>query len=240
MPSIKLAFDSPLHGGTDDSVAELTLRYDASPMSELIRPRPHANVNVVVYEYDAASDNFRVLYRGIVTRATVKPGGVDGIVKLKIAGSKSKLGLTVLGMPALSTCIWAFGNENQSPCGKDIAANTYTGAITTMNVSGHPTRIVFTFDGDPPDLNPLRFDRGYVTVDGLRITTRRYVSDDAGSPPAVTFDLREIPPDSWAGQPATITSGCNQTIDNCRFWANESQFMGYGIAMQPRNPMFEE
>lgn len=232
-PSIKVLMDKPQQGGTDDSEVVLQISSRHTPFDKLAMPYAFQKADIVIEEITPGVDATRQeIFTGRITQVVARPSSTDGVVKCTIKGIKRRFGAT-LGLQANTSCCNQFGNENNSSCGINLLAHTYYGTITTIDAGGVANRITTSLAGPPLFTNAL-WNRGYIEVDGLRIMIR--ASLGAGA-----FELRQIPPPSWAGEVCKAIHGCDKSILVCRsVYNNEQNFAGYGYSLPERNPIFEE
>lgn len=233
LPEPLLGIDfSAFQGGTEDVPIFITMPGARAPYTRLSMPFLHTKVMVRVEMASPGDPDSRYeVFTGRVSKVTVKPSGVPGLVKGKIVGVKARLNGT-LGVVASTTCLNQFGDENQSFCGIVLDEIRVPGTITAVYDGGVPNRITVSFP-TAPDLANIRWNRGYAEVDGLRLMIRQSLLDGR-------FELKFIPPPYWAGSPVTLTPGCDKNLATCRYWQRESQFLAIGYAMSGRNPLFEE
>lgn len=233
-PSFTWTFDTALGSGTDDSPLNLEMHMSRDPMNTLVLPYPHSKCEVTIEEVSPFDLSSRAeIFSGRASLATLRPSGKQGIAKLKIKGVKSRLEGD-LGIMATTGCRWIFGNRNFSPCGVPLEDKIIEGTVAGLKYNGKATRVKIDFVGSP-DLDNLRWSRGFVEHDGLKILIRKSIDDGTGR-----FELREMAPPYWDGAIVTLTPGCAKQLDNCRYWQNEGRFMAPGYAMPRRNPLFEE
>jgi len=233
LPSMKAEFAAQ-QGGTEDVPIFLTMDMRKAPMDKLCLPYVHSKVRVVIERISPGTDASRFeLFSGRISRITVKPGGNQGVCKAKIVGVKARLNAT-LGVPATTTCIHQFGDENQSMCGLSLAARTLTGDITALYDSGKPNRVTVSIAGSP-DLDNVLFNRGYIEYDDLRIMIRASLGGGL-------FELKYVPPPYWMGKTVKVVEGCDKKLTTCRHPTrnNEVRLLAFGRAMTGRNPLFEE
>lgn len=235
-PEMEISFDKPLNVGSEDAPATISIRADREPMDTLSLPFPHAPVHVKIEEINPLDpDTRREIYFGRVGMCDASLRGGHLTCKLTIEGIKTRL-THIVGLQALSSCIWPFGDESSSPCKVPLESKRITATITQRQVGGNPVRIQTDLDPydlpDPyTDLSNLRWSNGYADLDGNRIKIRASLGNGQ-------FDLRSVPPPSWEGQAIILTPGCDKSVANCRYWNNESRFMGFGIGMPGANPIF--
>lgn len=229
-PTLRVLFDRPMDGGTQDAAPDIEMRTDKSPVNTLSDIYAHAPVMATIEEVDPTSvaTTRQTLFKGRIGKVVVKPGGKTTLSRMSLVGPKKKL-MAKMGLQALSTCPWIFGFH---PCGYDLAGNSKPGTITQLNVAGHANRLRITIPA-APDMSNVRWNRGYIEVDGLKIQIRKSVNNGLHD-----FDLREIPPPSWDGLACLCVPGCDKQIETCRVHDQEQWFCGYGYAMPDRNPTF--
>lgn len=232
-PELGVVFDKPLNAGVDDSPLTITIKGNRQPADTLALPYHHAPVRVIIEEVDPLRpDTRREVFFGKVSSCESSLRSNTLFCKLTVEGIKARL-THLLGLQALSTCIWPFGDENNSPCKVTLADKRVTGTIDARYVDGNPVRILAAFSEDYPDYDNFRWAGGYVSVDGNKIKIR----ESRGSG---VFDLRSAIPPSWVGEEAIFTPGCDKTVAACRYWENEHRFMGFGIGMPGANPVFSQ
>lgn len=232
-PTLNFRFDNPLGGGTDDSPMTLTMNMKKAPFTTLCLPYVHAAVNVLVEFVSPGDDSSRFeVFSGRIGRIKVKPSGQQGLASAKIVGVKARLNATI-GIPALSSCVHQFGDENLSRCGVTLADKRVTGTLDGINVANTLNYVTLSGLGGG-DWTTERWNRGYMEYDGLRITIRQSLENGVG------FHLKHQPPPYWLGKTITLTPGCGKTLANCQYWQNVLRFLAPGYAMPQRNPVFEE
>lgn len=230
-PTLTFGFDNAKTGGTEDSPITVTMNMKRAPYTTLCLPYRHATVDVLIETASPEDETSRYeVFSGRVSKMRVTPNS-DGLARATIKGLKSRLNATI-GIPATSSCVHQFGNENLSRCGVTLADKRVTATVTAVGATGIINLIqVSGFSGDSSN---IRWNRGYVQVNGLRITIRASYNDGA------FFELKRQPPPYWVGQSIIFTPGCDKTLATCRYWLNELHFLAPGYAMPDRNPVFEE
>lgn len=236
MPS--LSYDAEAQSGdVEDAKFSITMDAEADPVPALLTPYAHAPVAAVIQEVSPGDDtSLRNLFKGTFGNVKQNPGGNENIVSIDILGHKKRLGETVVGLPALTTCLNTLGDFR---CQKDITADILTGTVQSVRTKSD-NHIEISLTGSP-NMQNARWRRGYVNVDGAKVIIRQVLSAGVNPNPVVELYLREFPPDSWVSQSVTLTPGCDGNISTCRtVWNNEEHFMGFGFAMPTRNPVFEQ
>lgn len=199
---------------------------------------PHSPMFVTIDEVTQATfigqtGGRRTVYRGRVKRSLRNYQGRNDSVALFCLSIKSRLDVP-MGLQCNHHC---FARLFGPLCQLDQSAFQQQGQITAMDgkevtVSGIGVEIT------PGGRNDRLWERGYLEKDGLKIGVHIWSDAD----PTV-FVLRRRPPDSWllAGAGSiNFVPGCHKTIQDCReVWDNEQHFAGYGFAMLPYNPLFE-
>lgn len=232
-PELSIQFDKAMNVGVEDSPLTIQLRNNRPPIDRMSLPFPHSPVRVTVCEVDPMriGDTFREVYFGKVTEVDSSTRGSHVISKVTVSGIKASL-TRIVGLQALSTCIWSFGQANQSPCGFNVGPHIKVGEITAVGVDGQSVRINTNLAYDPYlDLSNMRWANGQVSVSGHHVKIRQSLEDGR-------FDLKSPVPLDWIGLPAIFSPGCGKTLANCRYWDNEARFMGLGLGMPGANPVF--
>lgn len=187
----------------------------------------------------------RTLYKGRITRTIRNYQGAGNAVAFFALPAKARLDIP-MGLQCNHHC---FARLFSPLCGLNINSFAEPGEIASMDgkvitiTTPNPALTTPTSPGGRVD----RFwERGYLEKDGLRIGVHLWTISDP-----THFVLRRRPPDSWlGGGPSAIrfVPGCHKTIQDCReVWDNEDGqgpttgggFAGYGFAMLPYNPMYE-
>lgn len=231
-PELEMRFDKPLSVGTEDSPLILTIRGNREPANTLRMPFPHAPVKVKVEEVDLNYlPSRREIFYGHVSLCDSNPRGGHLLCHLTVDGIKARL-THVVGLQALSTCVWAFGDENNSPCKVTLADKRLTAVLTYRQVDNNPVRVALDTSSDPYfPLTNAHWAGGYIDYQGTKVKIRASLEDGR-------FDLRSPVSPEWVGKTVTMTPGCDKTIQTCRYWNNETRFMGFGIGMPGANPIF--
>jgi hypothetical protein len=199
---------------------------------------------VTLPQFIGQSGSRRILYKGRVVRTIRNYQGRGNSVAFFALPAKARLDVP-MGMQCNHHC---YARLFSPLCGLNISSHQVFGEIAAMDgkeitISANASITAPTSPGGNVD----RFwERGYLEKDGLQIGVHIWVLTD----PTV-FVLRRRPPNSWllAG-PTSIkfVPGCHKTIQDCRdVWDNEEGqgptigggFAGYGYAMLPYNPLFE-
>lgn len=191
------------------------------------------------------SGSRRILYKGRVTRTIRNYQGRGNAVAFFALPAKSRLDVP-MGLQCNHHC---YARLFSPLCGLNISSFQEFGQIAAMDgkvitiTTPNPALMSPTSPGGRVD----RFwERGYLEKDGLQIGVHIWVDTDP-----THFVLRRRPPNSWllAGASSIkFVPGCHKTIQDCReVWDNEEGqgsvtgggFAGYGFAMLPYNPLFE-
>lgn len=223
---------------TEDYGFGIQLPDTLSPVDILKELTPVAPVSVVIEEAVPEDVGSReVLAVGNVSRVRPNTFSGNGIVDVSLIGVKTGLKRRQVGLIASSTCRHAYGVPN---CFAPIESQKLSASVASVG-SGAVNRIALSFTGSPTVLNS-RFARGYLELDGLRITIRRAFEDGSNPDPTHSFDLREVPPARWLGQTIVVAPGCDGLLSSCRdpFRNQESQFLAPGAAMPKHNPVLQD
>ncbi len=216
--------------------AEISLPLEDEGFSDLVsNGEPHSPVKCTVMERLVAGteETVRFLFRGKLARAFRNAKGRRGRVKLEVGGPKGELDVR-LGISIAHACRWTHGDENSSPCGIDLSAYRQTGTI--IAVDGPEVWITGLDYSWWTDLHGKWWHRGYLEIDGLRLTVRDWAQGDE-----TRFLLVRDPPASWLNASVTATPGCDKLVETCRGrWDNEENCSCIGIAMPAYNPTLED
>jgi len=207
-----------------DKPVQFTLPLVAGGISDqATNGQRHSPIYVTLLEKlsstSGGADQVLTLFKGKVIRAVRNYNGRPDFVLFEAFATKQRLGIP-LGLIASHNCQWAFGGRG---CGVAVPQETGTASVinaktlTITGLAGHVDRY---------------WHRGFVERDGLRIQIRDWLS---GS----DFELMSEAPAEWAGQSVKVSAGCDKSISKCRFWNNEANFSGFGMAMPDHNPNFE-
>lgn len=219
---IKLPTES---GGINERPATLTWPTTLAPADTLTTQTVHAEVQVLVTELIPGDDTtLATLYFGWVNRARRGRRGDKNLASLQLNSIKGLL-RSPLGIVAMRTCAWRFGDAN---CQKIVVPDLQeTGTIATL------TDDVVTITGLTTTSTADYWFRGYLEVNGERINVRRYDTPNV-------FYLSRRPPVDWNGASVVCTPGCDKTVSTCKErWDNLDHFTGLGFKMPPRHPIIE-
>lgn len=210
------------HGGAADAPITIDLPADVQPATGLVTGDPHGDVNVLVEEMDPTDPTtLRAVFEGTVTQATLNASGLDELVRLTVAGHKTRLEIPS-GIAQTRNCAWRFGDDN---CGVDVDALKQSATVTA--ISG----VVVTLDVQGP--SSRYYHRGYIERDGARIMVREYTT-------GFVYTLVQPPPPSWLNETVTVAPGCDKTATVCDDrWSNLERFCGIGIGIPASQPLFE-
>jgi hypothetical protein len=168
------------------------------------------------------------LMRGAKSRASSAT-----VSALEFHSIKSRLAIP-MGIAAYPRCAWTFGDGN---CGLDVDA-----LEETATVDGVARKRILLTDPDDSAVvigkSPARYwHRGSVTKGGLTLSIRDWQAD------SYEIELVREPPASWLGAAVTLRPGCVKAIgaspstgNDCRGWANEERFGGFGAAIPAYDP----
>jgi len=217
-----------VHGGTDDKPGELTISREYEPFNILRSGLVHPRIEVVVEQVDPTDPVLtrRVLFKGRIGKIKANPGGRASLVSANLNGVKAELNQVRLGIPATPTCQWAFGGEQ---CGYDKEATKQTGEVLSI---GSPERVSVRLSVGSGTSPNNRYKRGIIKVGGLLLTIRKSYDDGF-------FDLFKVPPPWIVGLPAELFEGCDKQYSTCVQFQRQHRFMGLGIRIPDRQPLFE-
>ncbi|MCZ2418679.1 MAG: phage BR0599 family protein [Burkholderiales bacterium] len=177
-----------------------------------------------------------VRYR--VRKATKRPGGKRGIVKIEALGPKATLPV-LLGLAATPECQWTLFGRG---CG--VAQIESLGTLDSID-EDDLKKVTITGLDDAASLAPGDtpgdfWTRGYVTSNvgihaGARIPIRMWSASDP-----TTFYLARKPPAEWVGETVVVVPGCDKLYATCvGRYNNAGNFAGAGVAIPARHPTYE-
>lgn len=207
-----------------DKPVQFTIPMITGGISDLAtQGQKHSPIYVTLWEKlfstTGGVDQVLTLFKGKVIRTVRNFNGRPEFVLFEAFGTKQRLGIP-LGLIASHNCQWPFGGRG---CG--IAVPTENGTATVINAK------TLTITGLAGHVDRY-WHRGFVERDGLRIPIRDWLN-------GTDFELMSEAPADWAGHTVKVYAGCDKTIAKCRFWGNEAQFSGFGMAIPDHNPNFE-
>jgi hypothetical protein len=234
MPNLEVKI--PVNSGTlEDKVASVGVPLSEDDTHLSVRAsngEPHSPIYCIVWEVVERVDlgsgidaNLLKLFSGKVETVLRNFQGNERTVVFNVKSLKARLNVP-LGLVATNQCAWTFGDRG---CAVDAVALRETG--TLVSISGKDVVI----SGLSAQVDKY-WHRGFVEIDGLRITIRDW--DEAAG---TTFKLVRQPPTHWVGQPVVVTPGCDKTIETCRDrWDNEERFGGFGYGIPAYMPIYED
>lgn len=186
----------------------------------------------------SVSVSVSVCVRYRVRKATKRPGGKRGIVKIEAFGPKAALPV-LLGLAATPECQWTLFGRG---CG--VAQIESLGTLDSIDADDFKKVTITGLDaaGDlAPGATPGDFwTRGYVTSNvgvhaGARIPIRMWSASDP-----TTFYLARKPPAEWVGVTVVVVPGCDKLYATCvGRYNNAGNFAGAGVAIPARHPSYE-
>ncbi len=206
-------------GALKDPPVEIVMPLDAFTDRASIG-YPHARIRASVVEVIASDPDSwaKVWMIGYVARTVRNFQGLPTAVLLELASIKALLDVP-LGITADPECAWTFGGTG---CGFDVAAISETRQVVQVIGSSLAMQGIDEMK---------QWQRGYVELDDLRIGIVTQVGQ--------ILTLRQQPPPSWSGATVLCAPGCRGTIDDCRSYAQEAQFGGFGFAIPAHHPIIE-
>lgn len=219
-PKIQIDFKKQSGGAEDEPIS--IIMPPVAPLNSMLLGTPFAQVTVIIEEVDLRDfSTRRVIHRGYIKKVIGNKNGRADQCEVEIVGLKSQL-IAPLGIPALNTCAWNFGDKS---CKINLAPIRVATTITA--IVGSLITIASAANAAP------YFFRGYVTCKSLSLMVREQQTTQ-------NLLLVEPPPAAWLNQPAVITPGCDKTRIDCETkWNNITRFGGFGIAMPKHHPIYE-
>ena len=231
----------PEIASTREGEAKIIVRANADAMDPFkfiaYDRRPWGSIDVEIMEVDADDlTSFRTIFYGTVTKVIRNSSGRAGVVQI-VAGNIFTFMRISLGLPAIATCLSAFGDKN---CCVDVPSKREYGTID--QVDAFRLRIKNYSENDP-----RRYHRGYIDLvdgSGARLGIRDYDTPVSPGVGDFYFHYRFHPVliSYLLLQDVVLTPGCDKTFDgsnSCTYWNNTERFAGYGIVMKPYNPVTE-
>jgi hypothetical protein len=217
-----------IHGGTDDRPGKLTISRQFSPFDVLRSGLLHPRVHIKVEQCDPLdpSNTRRQLFWGHLGRIRSNPGGRASLVTAQLNGIKAELKQVRLGIPATATCAWSFGD---SKCGYDKEATKLSGTVLSV---GSPQRVSIQLDVGSGVTPNSHYRQGIIRCGGMAFVIRSSYNDGY-------FDVYNRPPDWIVGLDADLYEGCDKNYSTCQQFGRQGQFMGLGIRIPGRQPLFE-
>lgn len=231
-------------GTMDDAPVHVDLPDTVYPFATLAAGVPLAQLRVDIQR--CAPDNAGGIsggstyteWAGLVGKATHRPEGIAGVVRVRVDGVKSFFSIP-LGIMTGTRCQHArFGGVG---CDVDRSALTYDGVIEEVNPDGVPGRLSVSFDAATPALTDLSWRNGDITTaDGGVLQIRASAGAPSGDGDAM-FDVNSVVlPASWEGTACVIREGCDRTLERCTALGNTSRHLAIGRAMPTRNPIYDK
>jgi hypothetical protein len=218
-----------VHGGTEDKPGKITCSKLVSPFNSLRTGLVFPRVDILVEQVDPSDTaaTRRQLFVGNLGKVTGNPAGRSALVRAQLNGIKAQMDKVRLGVPATNSCQWIFGDP--ITCGYDKEATKQAGSVLSVGSPNRNSIELSVGNGTSPN---ERFRRGTIHVYGMKLTIRQSFDDG-------TFDLWHTPPAWLVGKPVSLYEGCDKQYSTCTVFGRESRFMGYGIRIPSRNPLFE-
>lgn len=213
----------PQDGGVKDTPWTVELVRGLSPLEDMLF-YPHAPVETWIYDIDPSNLTRTLRFAGFIIRTKAYSKGRSDIIEAEVAGRRSHLAETSLGLVAEDYCPWSLFDGN---CKKSDSGFTDTATITAIN----DEKITMSGLANSGTANYYTF--GWVEFQGLRLGIRKHSSTD--------LHLYQAPPPGWDGQDVLCVAGCDKTKDTCiSKFNNAEHFMGCGLKMPKHHPLIED
>lgn len=245
-----LEVDLPANMGqfSDNKVA-IKMPLDVDPWLEaytedVAREPVYVRVEEVIRALDGGPAGTNLVhFRGEVVISTRNAGG-DRIARFDCSNVKNRLDVS-LGLTATHQCPWRLFGAGCLLVESVFARQGELAAISGKVVTISPN-IAITSPTSPGGNVDRFWERGYLHKDGLSIPVMKWVLAEDPT----RFILRDVPPSSWllAGASSIkFVPGCHKTVEDCGdTWDNVEGgaggggFNGFGYAMLPYNPLYQD
>jgi len=216
-----------IHGGTEDKHGKMTIGRDSEPFDVLRKGLIHPSVSIVVEHLDPTNmlATRRKLFTGQLGKIHANPAGKTSLVRSELLGIKDPLKGLKVGYAMTPSCQLPFGGPI---CGYDKEATKQVGTVLAV---GSPRRVSIQLsvgNGTSPN---ERFRRGKIMVAGMSLAIRQSYDDGF-------FDTFRTPPEWIVGKDVWLYEGCDKQLSTCRVFDREESFVGLGIKIPSRNPVF--
>lgn len=193
------------------------------------------NVSVIeIIQEDASTGNNLQTFLGEVVGAQKNFNGRRDTLALSALSDKAMMDRIVLGIPCNHQCGNALADRY---CLVNMSLGQRTKTPEIAAIDGKKVTVIA---GAIDDGNEDRlYAKGFMDFDGVRVTVHDWRNEIEGN--KLEFFMQERVPDEWLGEVVTLLSGCDKTIETCRFrYDNEPQFNGRGHAIPSYHPLFED
>ena len=221
IPSMKVDLPANI-GGVNDNALVVTMPLNSfSAIISNGEAQPPIDFVLREWYMSKTAGLAEIIYFGKVNKTVRNYNGLANQVRIEIVSIKSQLNLP-LGFPALGSCIWTFQGR-----GCFVVATPESAQITSINGALIDTSGLTTV------ATSRYFHRGYVTINGLSIMIRDYIT-------GTQMVLVRDPPQLWLNATGLFTPGCDKLVPTCSVrWGNLPQFSGVGYAMPDYHPVIE-
>lgn len=221
------------HGGTEAKPSKITMPISRAPFDVLLAGYPFPEVTIKVEQADPTSIALtrRHLVEGTLIVSIKNPSGRSGIVRASFAGPKKRIqDVQNVSLRLTTSCDVPFGGMH---CRVDASAWTRVGTVSAID--GNIVTLTIPSVTNPlTELPNARYRRGSIEVEGCRVMLKKSNED-------LSFELFELAPPTWVGKSMTIRAGCDKRLSTCKdVWNNEINFVGLGIKIPSRNPLYQE
>lgn len=221
IPSMKIDLP-PNIGGINDSPLVITMPLNGFS-STISNSEAQPKIEVVIREWymSKTAGLAEITYQGRVSKTIRNYNGIANQVRIEITSAKARMSVP-LGMTAIGSCIWNFSQNGcfVTPTPEPAQIISINGAL--IDTSGLVTTAVTGY-----------FHRGFVSLNGLDIMVRDYIT-------GTQLVLVRDPPQLWLNANVTVTPGCDKSPTVCAGrWGNLNHFCGLGYAMPDYHPVIE-
>lgn len=209
---------------------QMTLRITDGVLTNL---RINVAVTEIVKSFSGATQTFST-FIGEVVGAAKNFSGRRDTVALSALSAKSMLERIHLGIPCNHHCGNALGDRY---CTVNLTTGDRTRSPEIVSIDGKEVTVIA--GAINTGLEDRFYSKGFMTFDGLTVMVHDWRNEVEGDKDV--FFMMERVPDEWLNTVVSLRSGCDKTIETCRFrYNNEPFFNGRGFAIPSYHPQFED
>lgn len=199
----------------------------------LTNPRVRVTVHEIIKAQNSTGSNLTT-FTGEVIGAAKNFQGRRDTLALSALSPKAMLDRIAIGIPCNHHCGNALGDRY---CTVSFAVGERTKTPTITAIDGK--KITVSAAGIADGNEDRFYAKGFMDFDGIRVMVQDWRNEIEGD--KTEFFMQERVPDEWLNATVTLFSGCDKTIETCRFrYDNEVDFNGRGHAIPQYHPLFED